>query len=87
MVYARISNVYETQKLMIAFAGPGGKIWEAEAEVGSDDPLEAHTLMFPMPASPISAAGRYVLTVESRNDHLATTPIKIYSTAEREDEP
>src|SRR5262245_21010934 len=64
VAYARLSNVYEEQKVTVAFshAEDDQLLWEFAAQlVNRDTPLAVHTLITRIPRFQIERAGRYVL--------------------------
>lgn len=83
VVYARVSNVHNIQKLTVSFVHADDDhepLWRIDAEiVNRNEPLDVHTLMARVPPFPIEKAGRYLLEAKYNGVSIASAPIKVSS--------
>lgn len=81
VVYARVSNVHQNQKLTVRLVRADDDhqpLWEIEAEiVNRNDPLDVHTLLARVPPFMVHHAGRHLLEARHGGVPIATAPIMI----------
>lgn len=81
VVYARVSNVHQNQKLTVTLVRADDDhepLWEIEAEfVNRNEPLDVHTLVAKVPPFVAHRAGRYLLEARHKGVPIASVPIMI----------
>ncbi len=85
VAYIRLSNVYGSQKVMIALEDDGGTKIFFQGEVtitGSANPLDVYNVVETVPVVTIDRPGRYLFSVKYDGVSLASTPIVIQGPVE-----